>query len=176
MKEFVTKNGSRVKEGDGLVRAINTIFGELPIDVITLNEKSIPKLVKQGILTEVKPSSLSIQDCVEHLAKRIGWNVQNLEKYLDNLYTIYPVAVFSIILRELAIIMDEKYPDHINNSKEIWTISSLNGEIARVKELNKIKNFRNFAAFRTLEDAVEAKKIMKEALADLFKRSGKQED
>ena len=76
-------------------------------------------------------------------------------------------------MRELAIIMDEKYPDHINKSKEIWSISTLNGEIVRIKCLNKIKNFRNFAAFRTLEDALKAKKIMKRALEDLFNRNGK---
>ena len=76
-------------------------------------------------------------------------------------------------MRELAIIMDEKYPDHINKSKEIWSISTLSGEIVRIKSLNKIKNFRNFAAFRTLEDALKAKKIMKRALEDLFNRNGK---
>lgn len=123
-------------------------------------------------MTEVPTVTLSAPYCVEHLAKRIKWNVENLVKYFDNLYKIYPAAVFSIVLRELAIIMDEKYPDHINKSKEIWTISTINGEIGRIKNLDKIKNFRNFAAFRTLEDAMEAKKIMKEALADLFKRDG----
>ena len=124
-------------------------------------------------MTEVPTVTLSAPYCVEHLAKRIKWNVENLVKYFDNLYKIYPAAVFSIVLRELAIIMDEKYPDHINKSKEIWTISTINGEIGRIKNLDKIKNFRNFAAFRTLEDAMEAKKIMKEALADLFKGDGK---
>lgn len=44
------------------------------------------------------------------------------------------------------------------NSKEIYVISCLNGEITKVKDLNKIKNFKNFAAFRTLEDAITAKK------------------
>ena len=176
MKEFVTKDGSRVKEGDKLVKAITTPLGVIPVGIITLDEKSIPELVKEGVLTEVPTVTLSAPYCVEHLAKRIKWNVENLVKYFDNLYKIYPAAVFSIVLRELAIIMDEKYPDHINKSKEIWTISTINGEIGRIKNLDKIKNFRNFAAFRTLEDAIEAKKVMKEALADLFKRGGKQKD
>lgn len=176
MKEFVLKDGSRVKEDDKLVNTIATPFGVIPIGIITLDEKSIPELVKEGVLTEVPSVTLSIPYCVEHLAKRIKWDVENLVKYFDNLYRIYPAAVFSIVLRELAIIMDEKYPDHINKSKEIWTISTLNGEIVRVKNLNEIKNFRNFAAFRTLEDAIEAKKVMKESLADLFKRGGKQKD
>ena len=87
---------------------------------------------------------------IKHLADRIHWNVENLRKYLSNLYTIYPAAVFSIMLREVAIVLDEKYDNHIENSKEIYVISSLNGEISKVKDLNKIKNFKNFAAFRTL--------------------------
>lgn len=173
MKEFVTKDGSKVKEGDKLVKAITTPLGAIPVGIITLDENSISELIKEGVLTKVPTVTLSAPYCVEHLAKRIKWNVENLVKYFDNLYKIYPAAVFSIVLRELAIIMDEKYPDHINKSKEIWTISTINGEIGRIKNLDKIKNFRNFAAFRTLEDAMEAKKIMKEALADLFKRDGK---
>lgn len=162
MREFVMKDGSRVKEGDNLV---------IPA-IVTIDENSIPELVKDGILTEVKVSPLDIAECNKHLAKRIGWKVQNLEKYFDSLYKIYPITVFSIILRELAIIMDEKYPGHISNSEKIWVIGTINGEIAEVKDLTKIKNFRNFAAFRTLEDAMEAKKIMKAAFADLFKRGG----
>lgn len=173
MKEFVTKDGSKVKEGDKLVKAITTPLGAIPVGIITLDENSVPELIKEGVLTEVPSVTLSIPYCVEHLAKRIKWNVENLVKYFDNLYKIYPAAVFSIILRELAIIMDEKYPDHINKSKEIWVISTINGEIGRIKNLDKIKNFRNFAAFRTLEDAMEAKKIMKRALEDLFNRNGK---
>lgn len=174
MKEFVTKDGRRVKEGDKLVKAITTLLGVIPVSIITLDEKSIPELVKEGVLTEVPSVTLSIPYCVEHLAKRIKWNVQNLDKYLDNLYEIYPAAVFSIVLRELAIIMDEKYPDHISNSEQVWAIRMTDGKIVQIT--SPIKSFNNFAAFRTLEDAIEAKKIMKEALADLFKRGGKQED
>lgn len=113
---------------------------------------------------------------LEHLAKRIHWNVDNLRKYLGNLYTIYPAAVFLILLREVAIVLDEKYDNHIKDSKEIYVISCLNGEISKVKDLNKIKNFKNFAAFRSLEDALAAKHILKEPMKQLFKRGGKQKD
>ena len=174
MKEFVTKDGSKVKEGDKLVKAITTPLGAIPVGIITLDGNSIPKLVEEGVLTEVPTVTLSAPYCVEHLAKGIKWNVENLVKYFDNLYKIYPAAVFSIILRELAIIMDGKYPDHISNSEQIWTIRMTDGKIVQIT--SPIKSFNNFAAFRTLEDAIEAKKVMKEALADLFKRGGKQKD
>ena len=80
------------------------------------------------------------------------------------------------MLREVAIVLDEKYDNHTENSKEIYVIRSLNGEISKVKDLNKIKNFKNFAAFRTLEDAITAKKILEEPMKQLFKRGGKQKD
>lgn len=175
MKKYVvTGTNSEVRMG-GIVE-VRFPFDELGIGIIKypVTEEIIPFLLEKGIIEEIsEPSEIDIDDVVKHLASRIGWNIENLDKYLDNLYKIYPAAVFSIILRELAIIMDEKYPDHINKSKEIWSISTLNGEIVRVKNLNKIKNFKNFAAFRTLEDALKAKKIMKRALEDLFNRNEK---
>lgn len=61
----------------------------------------------------------------------------------------------------------------IENSKEIYGISSLNGEVTKVKNLNKIKNFKNFAAFRTLDDALAAKHILKGLSDLLFKSNGK---
>lgn len=178
MKEFLTKDGKKVKKGDKIIGIIRTDYGPIPVEIVEINDESIPKLIKEGFLVEDTPKTddLDIQMCIKHLAGRIKWNTQNLVKYLDNLYTIYPAAVFSIILRELAIMLDEKYPNHIENSDEIWCISTIDGEIKRVKDTTKIKNFRNFAAFRTLEDAKIAKGVMKEALSDLFSRGGKQKD
>lgn len=77
------------------------------------------------------------------------------------------------MLREVAIVLDEKYDNHIKNSKEIYVISCLSGEITKVKDLNRIKNFKDFAAFRTLDDALAAKRILEEPMKQLFKRSGK---
>lgn len=49
MKEFVTKDGSKVKEGDKLVKAITTPLGAIPVGIITLDENSIPELIKEGV-------------------------------------------------------------------------------------------------------------------------------
>lgn len=91
-------------------------------------------------------------------------------------YTVIVCEKSIPFLIEVAIVLDEKYDNHIENSKEIYVISCLNGEISKVKDLNKIKNFKNFAAFRTLEDAITAKKILEEPMKQLFKRDGKQEN
>ena len=172
-KLILKETGREVKMGDKLIQ-VAIMFGfPIPVKEIIVSEKTIPDLIKQGVIVEEgadKGVDFDIPAAEAHLAERIGWNSSNLDKYLDNLYRISPAAVFSVLLKEVAIMLDEKYPDDINNSKEVWIISTLDGEIKQVKELHKIKNFRNFAAFRSLDDALTAKKIMTLALQDLYGR------
>lgn len=179
MKKLIfVGTGKEVEMGKQIVFYIQSAYGKIPTHCVIINEESLPYLIEEGVIKEVEEEGTHVDPnfYLEHLAKRIHWNVENLRKYLSNLYTIYPAAVFSIILREVAIVLDEKYDNHIKNSKEIYVISSLNGEIIKIKDLNKIKNFKNFAAFRTLEDAITAKKILEEPMKQLFKRDGKQKD
>ena len=81
------------------------------------------------------------------------------------------MAAVNIVLREIACILDEKYPDHINKSDKIYIISTFDGRIHEVSKAY-IKNYRNFAAFRTIEDAKIACNIVRDQLKDMFK-SGK---
>ena len=90
-------------------------------------------------------------------------------KYLDNLYKIYPSALFSILLREIAIMMDEKYPDHISNSKEIWAVGFLNGKVYRILYPNSIKSFNTFAAFRSQKEALSALGVLEGFANGLWK-------
>ena len=173
-KYFETNTGEEIKFGDILNISIGSTDGEVTLDIV-FNATSAQWLIGFGAIEErdvnVKAdNNLDIPKVIIHLADRIGWNINNLDKYLDNLYKISPAAVFSVLLREVAIMLDERYPDHINKSKEVWIISTLDGEIKQIKELHKIKNFRNFAAFRSLDDALVAKTIMKDALRDLYGR------
>lgn len=176
MKKLIfVETGKEVEMGKTLAFGIHSAYGFMPFYIC---EESIPFLIEEGVVKEVEEEGTHVDPnfYLEHLAKRIHWNVDNLRKYLGNLYTIYRAAVFSILLREVAIVLDEKYDNHIENSKEIYVISCLSGEITKVKDLNKIKNFKNFAAFRTLDDALAAKHILKDPMKQLFKRGGKQED
>lgn len=179
MKKLIfVGTGKEVEMGKQIVFYIQSAYGKIPTHCVIINEESLPYLIEEGVIKEVEEEGTHVDPnfYLEHLAKRIHWNVDNLRKYLGNLYTIYPAAVFLILLREVAIVLDEKYSNHIENSKEIYVISCLSGEISRVKDLNKIKNFKNFAAFRTLKDAITAKKILEEPMKQLFKRGGKQKD
>lgn len=173
MKKLIfVETGKEVEMGKTLAFGMNSAYGFMPFYTVVVCEESIPFLIEEGVVKEVEEEGTHVDPnfYLEHLAKRIHWNVDNLRKYLGNLYTIYPAAVFSILLREVAIVLDEKYDNHIENSKEIYVISCLSGEITKVKDLNKIKNFKNFAAFRTLEDCMQAKETLKPIMKGLFKR------
>lgn len=167
------ETGKEVKMGEKLVKVVELFGVPVPVAQIEVNETTLPDLIKRGIVVAEGSDSdidITIESAVQHLADRISWKRENLEKYFDNLYKISPAAVFGIVLKEVAILLDEKYPDHINNSKEIWVINKVNGEIQRLKDLSRIKNFEHFAAFRSLEDALVAKRVMAPALKDLYGR------
>ena len=171
MKKYVLKaTGKEMRIGE-LVQVImpydeiGTVILQYPI-----TEESIPKLLELDILEEKNNEPiLTVEMVIDHLSERIKWRRDNLEKYLDNLYKIYPSALFSILLREIAIMFDEKYPDHISNSKEIWAVGFLNGKVYRVLYPEGIKSFNTFAAFRSQKEALSALGVLEGLASDLWK-------
>ena len=169
------ETGKEVKMGEKLIKVVELFGIPVPVAQIEVNETTLPDLIKHGIIVAEGSDSdidITIEGAIQHLANRIGWNKENLEKYLSNLYKISPAAAFEIVLKEVAILLDEKYPAHINNSNEIWVINKVNGEIQKLKDLSKIKSFQHFAAFRSIEDAKIACRVTRDILKEMFK-SGK---
>ena len=188
MEKFYLKNGKEVQIGDTLTKVIKTkhpLFGEgTMVESVVVTKAAIPQLLKAGIISksigkvvkeaeehEMEGKKLSLNYYIEKLAERLGWKVDKVYNYLNTIDSVYPVAAFSMILREVAIELDKKYKDHIENSPEIYVISVFDGRITKANKAH-IKNYRNFAAFRSVEDAKIACNIMKDILKELFK-SGK---
>lgn len=173
-KLYLASTGKEVKTGDQ-IRGHFCKDGITSVTLITISDAVIPMLKAAGILvTTPSPSKNSVPTVsavIERLANRLGWKPQKVEGYLNGVAEIMPMAAFSIVLREVAIMLDEKYPDHIDKSEKIYCISPLDG---RVHEVCKgyIKNYRNFAAFRSIDDAKLACSILRESLKEMFK-SGK---
>ena len=191
MKKFILKNGKEVKMGDKLIKhgVADTPFGkEFIMQEITVNENTLPELIKAGVLTQVDCAHGADCPCkhctkgevpmdmdfyIEKIAARLGWKPERVYNYLNNVDSILPAAAFSMVLREIAVELDKKYEDHIENSPEIYVISMLDGRITKANKAY-IKNYRNFAAFRTIEDAKIACRIVKPILKEMFKsKSGK---
>lgn len=187
MKKFYLKNGKEVQVGDTIAKVIKTkhpLLGEVTmVENVVVTEAALPKLIEKGIITtslgsdfdvdKVKPaeSHMNLHYYVEKLAKKLNWKVEKMYNYLNTIDSVYPAAAFSIVLREVAIELDKKYEDHIEKSPEIYVVSMLDGRITKANKAH-IKNYRNFAAFRSVEDAKTACSIVREILKELF-RSGK---
>lgn len=186
MEKFILKNGEEVKMGDKLIKQSvrNTPLGKgLIIQEVIVNEKTLPELLKAGVLTPVgctHDTDCTCRYCtkneiptnmdfyIEKIATRLGWKPEKVYNYLNNVDSILPAAALSIVLREIAVELDKKYEDHIENSPEIYVISLLDGRIAKANKAH-IKNYKNFAAFRSVSDAKIACSIVRDILKEMFK-------
>ena len=94
-----------------------------------------------------------------------------LYKIFNKGFTPKQLTDLSILLklmtREIAIEFDTNYSNHIKYSREIFGISSLTGEIIKINK-SKIKSYKTFGAFRSFEEASDAKAIMEPILKLIF--------
>ena len=189
MERFYLKNGKEVQIGDTLTKVTKTkhpLFGEgTVVESVVVTKAAIPQLLKAGIIFKksvekvdkeaeehkIGEKQLSLNYYIEKLAERLGWKVEKVYNYLNTIDSVYPAAAFSMVLREVAVELDKKYKDHIEKSPEIYVVSLLDGRITKANKAH-IKNYRNFAAFRTVEDAKTACSIVKDILKELFKNNG----
>ena len=149
------------------------------IEHVKVTKDILLKLLEAGIVTTTKPAKsvvetevpMELEYYIQKIADKLGWKVEKVYNYLNSVDAILPAAAFSMVLREIAIELDKKYEDHIEKSPEIYVISMLDGRITKANKAH-IKNYRNFAAFRTIEDAKIACRITRDILKEMFK-SGK---
>ena len=185
MEKIYLKNGKEVQIGDTLAKTfkvVDPLFGEgTMVQHIVVTKDTLPKLIEAGIVTTrpTKPTvtetkvPMELEYYIQKIADRLGWKLEKMYNYLNTIDVIFPAAALSLILREIAVELDKKYKDHIQNSPEIFAISMLNGRIGRINKAY-IKNYKNFAAFRSIEDAKIACSIVRDVLKEMFKdTSGK---
>ena len=183
MEKIYLTNGKEVQIGDILTKVSKVkdpFFGKGTIvQHVAVTEDILPKLLELGIVTTVKPKKpvaetevpMELEYYIQKIAEKLGWKIEKVYNYLNSVDAILPAAAFSMVLREIAIELDKKYEDHIEKSPEIYVISMLDGRITKANKAH-IKNYRNFAALRTIEDAKIACRITRDILKEMFK-SGK---
>ncbi len=168
-KFYLAGTGKEVTIGDKIYGRF--VKGNVTTAITTIiSDTTIPMLKDAGILVTTPPVHTvpTVSQVIERIAERLGCKPQKVESHLNSMATIMPMAAFNVVAREIAIMLDTKYPDHINKSEKIYCISSLDGRIHEVCKKH-IKNYRNFAAFRTIEDAKVACGILREYLKEAFK-------
>ena len=173
MKKFiVVKNGKEINFGDKILitKSVNTPLGITIVSKVAIVTKElIDKLIKDGKVNVVEEEEINKiwNNAINNLAKKTNWKEEKLLNILNTLYLANPWAATQMVLREIAIELDKKYNDHINESEHIFAISPQDG---RVHEINKahIKNYKAFPAFRTINDAKIACSLVRENLKSIF--------
>ena len=139
------------------VNSLEELFAALGVDCFLKAKESCTE----------KEEEITLRNVILSIAKKKKWLPTVVVDWISDLVMYYPAAAFSILLREIAVLYDKKYEDHIENSEEIYSISVTDGRIHKLCK-NNIKNYRNFAAFRTIEDAKGACKILRTLLKGMF--------
>jgi hypothetical protein len=146
MEKIYLKNGKEVQLGDTLTKVskvkVPFLSGGTVVQHIVVTKDILPKLLEAGIVTTTKPEKhvakaevpMELDYYIQKIAKRLGWKVEKVSNYLNNVDTILPAAALSMVLREIAIELDKKYEDHIEKSPEIYAISMLDGRITKANK------------------------------------------
>lgn len=179
--KFITKDGKKVSLGEPL--SITTVLKNGGVettfmfrsDELTSSQARI--LIMKGMLKEEKfpdrEEAISVVPTIDEVFALVStWltgtpHAKNTAK--EFLAAMPDYAEFSVVLRALAVLIDRKYPDHINNADvdKYFTIDMTNGKVCEVPK-GKIKNFRNFAAFRSIDDIKIATKILRPSIKELW--------
>lgn len=179
--KFITKEGKKVSLGEPLSitatlkeEGVKTIF-TFRSDKLTSSQARI--LVMKGILKEEKfpdreetiPVVPTIDETFALISTWLMGTPHEKDTAREFLTAIPGYAGFSVVLRALAVLIDRKYPDHINNADvdKYFTIDMTNGRVCEVPK-GKIKNFRNFAAFRSIDDIKIATKVLRPFIKELW--------
>lgn len=175
-KSFITKEGKRVflnepfnacfetkEEGCTVVHLIRTN---------KLDATTAERLVRLGVLKEYgvpKAENITIKDMFKLIGEWIVGTPDAIETIVELLNTLPDYIKFEMMLRAAAVLIDRKYPDHINNAKvdKYFTINMTDGKVCEVPK-KSIKNFRNFAAFRTLDDIKIATKLLRPLMKHIW--------
>lgn len=136
-------------------------------EVIELN-----KLAQQLFEQQPQQETLELQTYISNLENLISPDNIMAKNIIENIYAFHPGVVISLLSKMMAIQLDQKYPDHILNTSELYCISLVDGRIQKLYT-PQIKNHNCIALFRTLDDA----KLACHALAPILKSLyGKQKD
>ena len=174
MKKFIlADSGKEINFGDRIliIEDINTPLSVARVQrVAVVTKELMGKLIKDGKVNVVEVNCINKiwNDAIKSLAKKTNWKEEKFLNILATLHLANPWAATQMVLREIAIELDKKYDDHINKSEKIYVISPQDG---RIHEINKktVKNYKAFPAFRSIEDAKIACKIVSPILRGIFK-------
>ena len=111
----------------------------------------------------------SVKYYVAKLAKKMNLKFEVCESMLGYIESYSPMTVMSLLAKQISLELDQHYEGHIRNAEHIFVLSTINGTITEIpSEARADTNYRNFAAFRSLEDANLAYSILSHLYNEAF--------
>lgn len=177
-KYYYANSNVEVKVGGPIDVHIESLTESTTITIDKVDEKTLENLVKIGAIRKVSRMSerkllanedipMNLEFYVSELEKQLGQEPGFLAMLQKATWHIAPAVVSDFLLMFIAKYLDEQYPDHIRESKELFGVD-VDGRIVRLNPKG-IKTFHTFAAFRSLDDARIACRILKPLKKKIFK-------
>lgn len=115
--------------------------------------------------------SLSVKYYVAKLARKMNLKFEVCEAMLGNLASYSPITVLSLLAKQISLELDQHYDGHIRDAEHIFVLSTVDGTITEIPAKARVEtNYRNFAAFRSLEDANLAYSILSNLYNEAFRK------
>lgn len=152
MKKYILNDSSKkeVKVGDTLSCSI------------IVSKSNLPKLIEKGIIKDVTP--ITWNTIIKSIESKPGY----VTGTIDSLYYISSISLFHLMLREAAILMDQKYEGHIKECGEVYVMSTVMSLKIGKLLVDSKTTFESFAAFRTSEDIEKARQILMPLIEKIY--------
>lgn len=141
-KYFIKGTNLQINEGDDL----KVVFEKL-------TKKELELLVDLDVVEAVEPNIVLV--ALQKLADKANMSILDMDNFIYNLNKMNSWAAFILLLKQVAIIMDKKYPDHIMNANKLFYVSSTNLKVEELPD-KAIINPNHVSLFRTIEEAKKA--------------------
>ena len=192
MKKYFLNNGEEIKFGD-IINATKDEGYKTTIITCIFDEDSIDFLKELGIVIEkgieektTKKQENSDKELInmvsyldyvlDYVANRIGASRVEAVKYLYSLEKINPLAVLTVYLKRISYRLNKKYDNTpIRELPKIYIISVYDGKVKAICPKD-IKNLKNFAWFRSKEDAEFARQCVINLIEKMFGKDDQPKD
>lgn len=115
--------------------------------------------------------SLSVKYYVAKLARKMNLKFEVCEAMLGNIASYSPITAISLLAKQISLELDQHYDGHIRDAEHIFVLSTVDGTITEIPAKARVEtNYRNFAAFRSLEDANLAYSILSNLYNEAFRK------
>ena len=167
----------------GIVREIE--LSDTPEEKVKATANELETAIKEHYFHILKEDNIPCEyDIKEHhlelveeyVARKLGVNIYEAVKYLEDLENISPASVLNIYLKRISLKLDKKYSHTpIRSLDKIYIISMYDGKVTSVCPKD-IKNLKHFAWFRSLSDAIFARSCVIGLIEKMFGKDDQPKD